>query len=87
MSKKKTTSFNTVVTRIKSEIKRQLKTLDRVSAVNFRNVMRSQADGPSRGAAVRLAFRELINERVLRPTTESVYNPDTKHRVTVYSTR
>lgn len=85
---KKVLAFSSVVARVKAEIRKRLRRgVSKVSAVDFRNVMRGQADGSARGAVVRMAFAELVEERVLAPTTASVYNPDTKHRVTVYRAR
>lgn len=81
-------SFNSVVTRIKSEIRRRARRgAKTISAVDVANVMRSRATGASRGAAVRRAFADLVDEQVLRATTSTVYNPDTHHSVTVYQVR
>lgn len=80
--------FNRVVTRIKSEIRRRARSGARtISAVDVANVMRSRTTGASRGAAVRRAFADLVGEGFLRPTTETVYNADTHHSVTVYQVR
>lgn len=80
-----TLTFNGLVGRIKSEIRRRAaRGATEVSAVDVSNVMRSRVTGTSRGAVVRRAFADLVNEGFLRVTDYTEYNPDTHHSVTVY---
>lgn len=81
-------TFNGVVGRIKSEIRRRLaRGVTEISAVDVSNVMRSRVTGSSRGAAVRRAFTDLVEDGTLRATSLTQYNPDTRHSVTVYRAR
>jgi|AACY02.16.fsa_nt_gi hypothetical protein len=82
------TTFNGLVGRIKSEIRRRAaRGATEISAVDVANVMRSRVSGTSRGAVVRRAFSDLVDEGFLRATNQTEYNPDTHHSVTVYRVR
>lgn len=76
--------FNSALTRLKSAIRRRGTTSDVVSAVDVSNVMRTRVNGASRGAVVRRAFLDLVEDGTLTLTSDTVYNPDTHHQVSVY---
>jgi len=62
-----------------------------VSAVDVKGIMPS-VTGSSRGAMVRQAFTSLVGENAIRivkrkGVTQTVYNSDTRHRVTLYAVR
>lgn len=79
------TTFNGTVGRIKSEIRRRLaRGALEISALDVVNVMRSRVTGSARGAAVRRAFADLVEDGTLRATRRTEYNPDTRHSVTIY---
>jgi hypothetical protein len=81
-------TFNTVVSRLKTAIRGRVKKgAIEVSALDISNVMRTASNNSSRGAAVRRAFADLVNEGFLVPTEFAEYNADTHHSVTVYRTR
>lgn len=78
-------TFNTVVSRLKTSIRRKVRNgAETVSALDVTNVMRTSSNNSSRGAAVRRAFTDLVDEGVLVPTTDTEYNADTHHSVTIY---
>lgn len=78
-------TFKTVVSRLRSAVRRRVKAgATTVSALDLRGVQRKQATSSTRGAAVRRAFTDLVDEGLLTPTDETVYNTDTHHSVTVY---
>lgn len=79
------TTFNGLVGRIKSEVRRRVsRGITEISAVDVTNVMRSRVSGAPRGAVVRRAFADLVDEGFLKATDYTEYNPDTHHSVTVY---
>ena len=81
-------TFNTVVSRLKTAIRRKVKAGNRtVSALDIANVMRAASNNSSRGAAVRRAFTDLVEEGTLVPTSNTEYNADTHHSVTIYRAR
>jgi hypothetical protein len=75
---------NRAFTYLKSEIRRIARRNGAVSSVDVRNVMRNYFSGSSRGAWVTNAFKDLISEGFLVYTSETTYNPDTRHQVAVY---
>jgi len=78
-------TFNKVVSRLKSAIRLRIrKGNTTVSALDIRNVMRTSSNNSARGAAVKRAFTDLVEEGILTATTKTVYNSDTHHGVTVY---
>lgn len=77
--------FETAVSTIRSAIKRKANQSDEISSVDVSNVAPS-IKGNQRGAAVREAFASLVREGFLKMTKQSVYNPDTRHSVSVYKT-
>jgi hypothetical protein len=81
-------TFNTIVSRLKSTIRQRIKKGSMtVSALDLRGVLRTASQNSSRGAAVRRAFTDLVNEGTLVPTQRTQYNSDTHHSVTVYRAR
>jgi len=79
------TTFNGAVSRLKTEIRRRAsRGATEISAVDVANVQRGALRGASRGAAVRRAFADLVDEGLLKTTNLVEYNSDTHHSVTVY---
>ena len=77
------TKFTTVVSRIKTQVRRKARRLGMVSAVDIANISRDTS-GSRRGAIVRRVFADLVAEGFLTPTAATICNRDTRHRVTVY---
>lgn len=79
-------TFRNGVSRIKSSLRSRIKNgAVFLSALDVTGVQRGSFSGSSRGAVVRRAFTDLVDEGLLVPTSETVYNPDTHHSVTVYA--
>jgi hypothetical protein len=77
------TSFTSVVSRIKTAVRRCATRTGTVSAVDVSNVSRTTRGG-RRGAIVRRVFADLVDEGFLVATTNTRYNRDTRHDVRVY---
>lgn len=77
--------FTVAVSTIRSALARRARKEGVISAVDVADVAPT-VSGSTRGAAVRAAFVQLVKERILRPTTRTKYNPDTRHSVVVYKT-
>lgn len=77
------TNFTSVVSRIKSAVRRRAARNGTVSAVDVSNVSRTTR-GERRGAVIRRAFADLVDEGFLVATSATRYNSDTRHSVTVY---
>ena len=75
--------FSQTVSRMKTAIRKHVKTNGAVSAVDIANISRSSS-GEERGAVVRRAFADLVEEGFIRPTKTTTYNTSTHHSVTVY---
>ena len=84
MSDNRSNSFERAVSTIRSAARRKATSAGKVSAVDLQNIATSTRNS-RRGAAVREAFRQLEDEKVLRRTRETVYNNSTRHRVAVYA--
>ena len=69
---------------LKSEIRSRALRNGTVSSADVRNVMRQHLSGNSRSAWVTNAFRQLISEGFLVSTGDTVVNPDSGRKVTVY---
>lgn len=81
-------TFTTVVSRLKTAIRHRIKGgTKRISALDVANIMRTSSRNSSRGAAVRRAFTDLVEEGLLVSTSDRVYNSETHHSVTVYRVR
>ena len=76
-------TFDRAVSSIRRAVLNRVKSNGIVSPVDINKVART-IGGSSRGAAVRTAFRQLVEERMIRATNKKVYNPSTHHSVTVY---
>lgn len=77
------TSFTSVVSRIKTAVRRRASRSGTVSAVDVANVSRTTR-GERRGAVIRRVFADLVAEGFLVATSGTRYNRDTRHSVTVY---
>jgi hypothetical protein len=82
---KKLSTFDRAVSSICSAARRRISSKGTVSAVDLSSIAPS-ITGNSRGAAVRAAFRSLEDEKFMCRTSDTVYNPSTRHRVAVYKT-
>lgn len=77
------TNFTSVVSRIKTAARRRASRTGTVSAVDVSNVSRTTR-GERRGAVIRRVFADLVSEGFLVATSNTQYNRDTRHSVTVY---
>lgn len=77
------TNFTSVVSRIKTAVRRHATRTGRVSAVDVSNVSRTTR-GERRGAVMRRVFADLVADGFLTVTSATKYNRDTRHSVTVY---
>ena len=80
---KKLSAFARAVSSICSAARRRIGKKGTVSAVDLSSIAPTITGG-TRGAAVRTAFRTLEDEKVMCRTADTVYNPNTRHRVCVY---
>ena len=76
-------TFGRAVSTMRSAILRRARRAGEVSPVDISNVARN-VHGDVRGAAVCMAFNQLVVMGIIMPTEDTVYNPSTHHRVTVY---
>jgi uncharacterized FlgJ-related protein len=86
-TKKKTTmSFDTAVSRFRRAIMNLAKKNKEMSTIDLvKNI--PSVSGSRRGAIVRRAFESLIEDKKIRRTTRTVYNANTRNRVSVYTKR
>ncbi len=78
-------TFTQALARFRTAITTRARKNGSISSAELGNVVVS-VTGPRRGAIVRRAFESLIEDRVLRKTSETAYNRSTHHSVTVYRT-
>jgi hypothetical protein len=86
VARKKEMTFNDALSRFRTVIMNRIRKNKTVSAVDILDNVPS-VTGSRRGAIVRRAFESLIEDGKIKRTSDTVYNHETHHSVTVYKTK